>query len=29
MRKTLTDKGERDLRLINLALETGDPKAYA
>ena len=29
MRKKLTDKGERDLRLINLAIETGDPKAYS
>ena len=29
MRKKLTDKGERDLKLINLALDTGDPKAYA
>tara|TARA_B000000532_G_scaffold235971_1_gene221875 strand:- start:177 stop:779 length:603 start_codon:yes stop_codon:yes gene_type:complete len=29
MRKKLTDKGERDLRLINLAIETGDPQAYA
>ena len=29
MRKKLTDKGERDLILINLAIETGDPKAYA
>ena len=29
MRKKLTDKGERDLNLINLAVETGDPKAYA
>ena len=28
MRKKLTDKGERDLKLINLALNTGDPKAY-
>ena len=28
MRKKLTDKGERDLNLINLALNTGDPKAY-
>ena len=29
MRKKLTDKGERDLKLINRAIETGDPKAYA
>ena len=29
MRKKLTDKGERDLNLINRAIETGDPKAYA
>jgi len=29
MRKKLTDKGERDLRLVNLALQTGDPKAYS
>ena len=29
MRKKLTDKGERDLNLINLAIDTGDPKAYA
>lgn len=28
MRKKLTDKGERDLILINRAIETGDPKAY-
>ena len=28
MRKKLTDKGERDLNLINRAIETGDPKAY-
>ena len=28
MRKKLTDKGERDLKLINRAIETGDPKAY-
>ena len=28
MRKKLTDKGERDLKLINLALNTGDPRAY-
>jgi len=29
MREKLTDKGERDLKLINRAIETGDPKAYA
>ena len=29
MRKKLTDKGERDLKLINRVIETGDPKAYA
>ena len=29
MRKKLTNKGERDLKLINRAIETGDPKAYA
>ena len=29
MRKKLTDKGERDLKLINRAIDTGDPKAYA
>jgi len=29
MTKKLTDKGERDLKLINRAIETGDPKAYA
>jgi len=29
MREKLTDKGERDLNLINRAIETGDPKAYA
>ena len=29
MKKKLTDKGERDLKLINRAIETGDPKAYA
>ena len=28
MRKKLADKGERDLKLINLALNTGDPRAY-
>ena len=28
IRKNLSDKGERDLKLINRALETGDPKAY-
>ena len=27
MRKKLTDKGERDLNLIKLTIETGDPKA--
>ena len=29
MRRILTDKGERDFRLITLALETGDPLAYS
>ena len=29
MREKLTDKGERDLKLINRAIETGDPNAYA
>ena len=29
MRKKLSNKGESDLKLINRAIETGDPKAYA
>ena len=28
MSKNLTEKGQRDLRLINRALESGDPSAY-
>ena len=28
IRNNLSDKGKRDLKLINRALETGDPKAY-
>ena len=28
MSDNLTEKGKRDLKLINSALETGDPKAY-
>ena len=28
MSKELTEKGKRDLKLINRALETGDPAAY-
>ena len=29
MRNNLTEKGERDLKLINRALESGDPDAYS
>ena len=28
MSNKLTDKGQRDLKLINRALESGDPSAY-
>ena len=28
MTNNLTEKGKRDLKLINRALETGDPTAY-
>ena len=29
MSKKLTDKAQRDLKLINRALENGDPAAYS